>query len=85
MFKQFTIAFAAAGLALMSGSAIAADKDNPQAPAATAQPTSATATDTKTRYCVKVPASTGTILTRRVCKTMSDWRAIGVEVAKRAN
>lgn len=35
-----------------------------------------------TRYCYLIPASTGTIIDRKVCKTLDQWRAEGVDPTK---
>lgn len=35
-----------------------------------------------TRYCFIVPATTGTIIDRKVCKTLDQWRAQGVDPTK---
>jgi hypothetical protein len=38
-----------------------------------------------TRYCYQVPATTGTIIDRKVCKTLDQWRAEGVDPTKQNN
>jgi hypothetical protein len=79
MFK-YTIA-AVAALAVLAGSpALASGKVKGGESAARDQQTDAGSAPT--RYCFIVPATTGTILDRKVCKTLDQWRAQGVDPTK---
>jgi hypothetical protein len=79
MFKYTIAAVAALGVlagspALASGK-VKADQleaKGPQAPAASAP----------ARYCYRVEAPTGSIVGGRVCKTLDQWRAEGVDPTK---
>ena len=82
MFKYTMAAVAALGV-LAAGPAVASGKVKADASAAKAQ--SAAAENPATRYCYKVPATTGTILDRKVCKTLDQWRAEGVDPTKQQN
>lgn len=73
MFKQGIIAVAAA-VALSSGVAIA--KETPQPAGAEEQ---APAVSAKTRYCMKSQPVTGSMLQARSCKTLEQWKALGVD------
>jgi hypothetical protein len=73
MNKHIAIA-AAAALILSSGTAFAAKED---AAAPSEKPVAAKIT--KTRYCVKQQVVTGTMIERKVCKTLEQWRAIGFD------
>jgi hypothetical protein len=78
MFK-YTIA-AVAALGVLAGSpALASGKVKSAESAATNQQADASR---PTRYCYVVPATTGTILDRKVCKTLDQWRAEGVDPTK---
>ena len=82
MFKYTMVAVAALGV-LAAGPAVASGKVKADANAAKDQP--APAANPATRYCYKVPATTGTILDRKVCKTLDQWRAEGVDPTKQQN
>jgi hypothetical protein len=82
MFK-YTIAAAAALGVLAGGPALASGKV--KSDQASAKNQQATATNGSTRYCYLVPATTGTIIDRRVCKTLDQWRAEGVDPTKPQN
>lgn len=74
MFRQML--FAAAAMTMMSGGvAVAKDSRPPSA--------DATAPSPKTRYCVKSEPVTGTILQPRICKTLEQWKALGVDPTKK--
>ena len=79
MFKYTMVAVAALG-ALAAGPAAASGKIKNDAGAAKEQ--AAPAANPATRYCYKIPATTGTILDRKVCKTLDQWRAEGVDPTK---
>jgi len=80
MFKYTIAAVAALGV-LAGGPALASgkvksdqsDTKESQAPAANAS----------ARYCYRVEAPTGSIVGGRVCKTLEQWRAEGVDPTKR--
>ena len=78
MFKYTIAAIAALGV-LAAGPAMASGKVKADGSVA---PKEQAATDAPTRYCYKVPATTGTILDRKVCKTLDQWRAEGVDPTK---
>ncbi|WP_296616448.1 hypothetical protein [Sphingomonas sp.] len=82
MFKYTIAAVAALGVlagspALASGKVKAeqAEAKAPQGPAGSAP----------TRYCYRVEAPTGSIVGGRVCKTLEQWRAEGVDPTKPRN
>lgn len=79
MLKYTMISIAALGL-LAAGPAVATGKVKSDAGEAKDQPMSAP--NSATRYCYKIPATTGTILDRKVCKTLDQWRAEGVDPTK---
>ena len=81
MFK-YTIAAAAALGVLVGGPALASGKVKSDAGAMKNQPAGANGS---TRYCYIVPASTGTIIDHKVCKTLDQWRAEGVDPTKPQN
>lgn len=79
MFK-YTIA-AVAALGVLAGSpALASGKVKAGESAAMDQ--QADESKGPMRYCYIVPATTGTILDRKVCKTLDQWRAQGVDPTK---
>lgn len=78
MLKTFVVAFAATGLMLSSTAAFARD----DTPAPTAASAPKPAADAKTRYCLKTQPLTGTMISSRVCKTLAQWRAEGVDPTK---
>jgi hypothetical protein len=78
MFKYTIAAVAALGV-LAASPALAAGKVKGDAASKDQQ---ASASDAPTRYCYKVPATTGTILDRKICKTLEQWRAEGVDPTK---
>jgi hypothetical protein len=77
MFKYTMAAIVALGV-LAAGPAFASGKVKADA----AKEQRAPAPDASTRYCYKIPATTGTILDRKVCKTLDQWRAEGVDPTK---
>jgi len=79
MFKYTIAAVAALGV-LASSPALASGKVKSAESAPTNQ--QADASSRPTRYCYVVPATTGTILDRKVCKTLDQWRAEGVDPTK---
>lgn len=79
MFKQFTVAVAAAGLMLSAGAAFAKE----DAPGPSDAPKAATSA--KTRYCIKTESVTGTMIQQKVCKTLDQWRAEGVDPTRLKN
>ena len=79
MFK-YMIAAVGALAVLAGGPAIASGKVKTDEAAARDQQTGAS--NTPTRYCFIVPATTGTILDRKVCKTLDQWRAQGIDPTK---
>ena len=81
MFK-YTIAAAAALGVLAGGPALASGKVKSDAGAVKNQQAAANGS---TRYCYLVPASTGTIIDRKICKTLDQWRAEGVDPTKPQN
>ena len=82
MFK-YTIAAAAALGVLAGGPALASGKVKSDADAVKNQQVDSTGGSK--RYCYLVPASTGTIIDRKVCKTLDQWRAEGVDPTKPQN
>ena len=76
MFKQFLIA--AAFATTVSGSAALAKDTAPPAVDASAP----TPSD-KTRYCIKSEIVTGTLLQQRECKTLAQWKTLGVDPTKK--
>lgn len=77
---RYTIA-AVAMLGVLAGSpALALGKVKSDQDGAKNQQTAATSG--QTRYCYRLPASTGTIIDRKVCKTLDQWRAEGVDPTK---
>jgi hypothetical protein len=79
MFKYSIVAIAA--LCVLAGSpALASGKVKSGESAATDQQTGASTAPK--RYCYIVPATTGTIIDRKVCKTLDQWRAEGVDPTK---
>ena len=82
MFKYSIAAVAALGV-VAGGPALASGKVKSDADAAKNQ--QANPTSGSTRYCYLVPASTGTIIDRKVCKTLDQWRAEGVDPTKPQN
>jgi hypothetical protein len=81
MFK-YTIAAAAILGVLAGGPALASGKVKSDAGAVKGQQATANGA---TRYCYLVPATTGTIIDRKVCKTLDQWRAEGVDPTKPQN
>ena len=81
MFK-YTIAAAAALGVLAGGPALASGKVKSDAGAVKGQQAAANGS---TRYCYIVPATTGTIIDRKVCKTLDQWRTEGVDPTKPQN
>ena len=81
MFK-YTIAAAAVLGILAGGPALASGKVKGDAGAVKGQQAVANGS---TRYCYLVPATTGTIIDRKVCKTLDQWRAEGVDPTKPQN
>jgi len=81
MFK-YTIAAAAALGVLAGGPALASGKAKNDAGAVKGQQAAANGS---TRYCYIVPATTGTIIDRKVCKTLDQWRTEGVDPTKPQN
>jgi hypothetical protein len=81
MFKYTIAAVAALGV-LAGGPALASGKVKSDAGAVKNQQAAANGS---TRYCYVVPASTGTIINRKVCKTLDQWRADGVDPTKPQN
>lgn len=81
MFKYTIVAVAALGV-LAGSPALASGKPKGDAGTTKNQPAAANAS---TRYCYNVPASTGTIIDRKVCKTLDQWRAEGVDPTKQQN
>jgi hypothetical protein len=81
MFK-YTIAAAAVLGVLAGGPAFASGKVKGDAGAVKGQQAAASGS---TRYCYLVPATTGTIIDRKVCKTLDQWRAEGVDPTKPQN
>jgi len=79
MLKYTMVTIAALGL-LAYGPAIASGK--PKSDAGVAKEGQAPAASAPTRYCYKIPAVTGTLLDRKVCKTLDQWRAEGVDPTK---
>jgi hypothetical protein len=79
MFKYTIAAVAALGV-LAGAPALASGKVKSDESAARDQ--QAGAGSAPTRYCYIVPATTGTILDRKVCKTLDQWRAQGVDPTK---
>lgn len=75
MFKQVLIAVAVA--ATMSGG-IAAAKEDP-----TPATDSSTPAPDKKRYCIKAEPVTGTMLQAQQCKTLAQWKALGVDPTKK--
>ena len=75
MFRQVLIATAVVA-AMSSGVAVAKDTTSPSA---AGQPAPA---PSKTRYCLKTEAVTGTMLQRQECKTLDQWKALGVDPTK---
>lgn len=73
MFKQSIVAAVAVFGIVASASGSAASKPT-EAPA-----TASAETNAKTRYCLRVEATTGSIVAGRVCKTAAQWRADGVD------
>lgn len=80
MFKYMIAAVAALGV-LVAGPALASGKVKPD-PNAAPKEQQASTPNAATRYCYKVPATTGTILDRKICKTLDQWRAEGVDPTK---
>jgi hypothetical protein len=80
--SKYTIAVVAALSVLAGGPAIASGKVKSDAGAVKGQQTTANGS---TRYCYLVPATTGTIIDRKVCKTLDQWRAEGVDPTKPQN
>ncbi|WP_066585855.1 hypothetical protein [Sphingomonas pruni] len=79
MFK-FTFA-AVAALSVLAGSpALASGKV--KADQAEAKDLPAPAASAPARYCYRVEAPTGSIVGGRVCKTLEQWRAEGVDPTK---
>ncbi len=72
---------ATAALFVIAAPAVAIAKDAPQPKSET----EAAPVDGKTRVCMNVAPVTGTILTRRVCKTADEWRAEGAQVGRIAD
>jgi len=72
MFKQVLIA-AAMAATMSGGVAVAKEDPTPAADAAAPAPSD------KTRYCMKAEPATGTILQARSCKTLAQWKALGVD------
>ena len=81
MFKYTIAAVAALGV-LAGGPALASGKVKSDAGAVKRQQATANGS---TRYCYLVPATTGTIINRKVCKTLDQWRAEGVDPTKPQN
>jgi hypothetical protein len=79
MFK-YSIVAAAALAVVAGGPALASGKVKSDAGAVKSQQTAAA--NGSTRYCFVVPATTGTIIDRKVCKTLDQWRAEGVDPTK---
>ena len=75
MFRQVLIA-AAAVAAMSSGVAVAKENTPPS-------DASAPAPSEKTRYCIKSEAVTGTMLQRQSCRTLAQWKAVGVDPTKK--
>lgn len=82
MFKYTIVAVAALG-ALAGSPALALGKVKGDQNSAKTQ--QSVATNGSTRYCYRVPATTGTIIDRKVCKTLDQWRAEGVDPTKPQN
>lgn len=80
---KYTIAAVAVLGVLVGGPALASGKVKSDPDSAKNQ--QATATNGSTRYCYLVPATTGTIIDRKVCKTLDQWRAEGVDPTKPQN
>ena len=79
MFK-YTIA-AVAALGVLAGSpALASGKV--KADQVGAKESQAPTAAAPARYCYRVEASTGSIVAGRVCKTLEQWRAEGVDPTK---
>ena len=77
MFKQL-LAAAAVAVTLSAGVAAAKQDTTP------ANEVSAPAPSEKTRYCIKSQPVTGTMLQAQQCKTLAQWKALGVDpTAKR--
>jgi hypothetical protein len=74
MFKQILIATALTA-SLSSGVAIA--QENPTPTVDTAAP--APASSAKTRYCLKMEPVTGSILQGRSCRTLEQWKKLGID------
>ena len=74
MFRQVLIATAVVA-AMSSGVAVAKDTSPPAADQSAPAPS-------KTRYCIKTEAVTGTMLQRQECKTLDQWKALGVDPTK---
>lgn len=82
MFKYTIVAVATLG-AVAGGPALASGKVKSDQNGAKTQQTAAA--NASTRYCYLVPATTGTIIDRKVCKTLDQWRAEGVDPTKPQN
>jgi len=80
---KYTIAAVAMLGALASGPALASGKAKGDQDG-TGHHQAAT-TSASTRYCYVIPAPTGTIIDRKVCKTLDQWRAEGVDPTKPQN
>lgn len=76
MFKQVLIA-AAFAAAISGGVAVAKDTTPSAADAPAPAPSG------KTRYCLKSEAVTGTMLQSQSCRTLAQWKALGVDPTKK--
>jgi hypothetical protein len=76
MFKQVLIA-AAMAATVSGGAAVAKEGTTPGAD------TAAPAPSDKTRYCLKSEAVTGTMLQRQSCKTLAQWKALGIDLTQK--
>lgn len=81
MFK-YAIAAAAISSVLAGGPAFASAKVKSEAGTVKGQQATA---NRPTRYCYIIPATTGTIIDRKVCRTLDQWRAEGVDPTKPQN
>ncbi len=77
---RYTIAAVAALGVLAGGPALASGKVKSDRP--DTKESQAPATNAPARYCYRVEAPTGSIVGGRVCKTLDQWRAEGVDPTK---
>jgi hypothetical protein len=80
MFKYMIAAIAVSGM-LAAGPTLAAEgKAKSDQPAAMDQ--QPVPSNPQQRYCYNVQPSTGSIVSGRICKTLKQWRAEGVDPTK---